>query len=411
MKKILILGGAYQHKKMVLAAQKMGIITYVTDYNPVDRSPAKQIADRALALDVMAVDEIVDFCRREGIQGVIGPYLDPIQKPYQRICEKLGLPCFGNRKQTEIYTDKALFKSTCQRLGLGTIPSYALSEEMTYPVLVKPRHSRGSRGQRICFTRAEVEASVKACGGEAQVLIERYLGKQGDKEISYIAIDGQPQFIRVEDRFLGSEANGLERLAVMQRFPSRDNPFLPEAIDRSIKDFMIGTGLVNAPVMLQAFVGDSSIYAYDPGLRMPGDEFDVALKAMTGIDLPMEFVHFAMTGQFSAGLAGALPKCRQRYEKAVLLIMPCLRPGTVGAVEGWESLQELPEVLSCNRFFGVGDTVAATGDVRQRFCEICLYGSDEALGRAVERIWETLHVFGNDGKEMLCERYGVDVKE
>ena len=79
MKKILILGGAYQHKKMVLAAQKMGIITYVTDYNPVDRSPAKQIADRALALDVMAVDEIVDFCRREGIQGVIGPYLDPIR--------------------------------------------------------------------------------------------------------------------------------------------------------------------------------------------------------------------------------------------------------------------------------------------------------------------------------------------
>ena len=40
-KKLLIIGGAFQHCKLVEAAHEMGVIVYVVDYLPVDEAPAK----------------------------------------------------------------------------------------------------------------------------------------------------------------------------------------------------------------------------------------------------------------------------------------------------------------------------------------------------------------------------------
>lgn len=53
MEKLLILGGSYQHKKIVYAAKRMGLKTYVTDYNPIEKSPAKRIADVSLSIDII----------------------------------------------------------------------------------------------------------------------------------------------------------------------------------------------------------------------------------------------------------------------------------------------------------------------------------------------------------------------
>lgn len=262
MEKILILGGSYQHKKMVDAAREMGLRTYVTDYNPIEKSPAKQMADAALDLDIMDIGGIVGFCRKEGISAVIGPYLDPVQRPYQRICEALGLPCFGNAEQTEIYTDKARFKAACRRSGLGVIPEYTLAQVLMpefsdFPILIKPQNSRGSRGQCVCADRTALLAALERKESD-DFIIEKYMSREGDSEISYLVIDGEPYFVRTEDRCLGSVQNGLERLAVEQSFPSERFARLPEQIDCAIRNFIKSTGLRNAPVMLQAFLRGGS---------------------------------------------------------------------------------------------------------------------------------------------------------
>ena len=44
-KKLLIIGGAFQHCKLVEAARQLGVITYVTDYLQPEQAPAKQMAD------------------------------------------------------------------------------------------------------------------------------------------------------------------------------------------------------------------------------------------------------------------------------------------------------------------------------------------------------------------------------
>ena len=127
-KKLLIIGGAAQHCKVVEAARELEVITYVTDYLPVEKAPAKQIADHYFMFNVTDIDEMVAACKAEKIDGVISTNLDICQKPYQQVCEKLGLPCFGNKKQFDILTDKKLFKEYCRKSGVDTIPeSYRLA--------------------------------------------------------------------------------------------------------------------------------------------------------------------------------------------------------------------------------------------------------------------------------------------
>jgi len=60
-KKLLILGGASVHVKVVEAAKKLGLYTIVTDY--LENSPAKQIADKSYMFNIYDVDEIVQMCK------------------------------------------------------------------------------------------------------------------------------------------------------------------------------------------------------------------------------------------------------------------------------------------------------------------------------------------------------------
>ena len=76
-KKLLILAGAGVHSKVVRAAKEMGIYTIVTDYL-VD-SPAKLIADESWMYSITDVDEIVERCKQNHVDGVINFCIDPAQ--------------------------------------------------------------------------------------------------------------------------------------------------------------------------------------------------------------------------------------------------------------------------------------------------------------------------------------------
>lgn len=64
-KKLLIIGGAFLHCKLVEAAKALGAVTYVTDYLPPGQAPAKQIADHYWMLNITEIDAIVEQCKKE----------------------------------------------------------------------------------------------------------------------------------------------------------------------------------------------------------------------------------------------------------------------------------------------------------------------------------------------------------
>lgn len=178
-KRLLIVGGAFQHVKLVEAAHKMGVITYVIDNLPVDKSPAKKISDFYFDCDIFDYDKIVTYCKENKIDGAVAAYLDACQLPYQRICELMGYFCFGNFQQFKKLTDKTSFVKSCIENNIDIIPQYCeekskLIDKNDFPLFVKPCDSRGSRGQSVVFKKDDLDKAIKFAKKGKQIRQDYY---------------------------------------------------------------------------------------------------------------------------------------------------------------------------------------------------------------------------------------------
>ena len=172
-KRLLVLGGMRISCEIVEKAQAMGIYTLVADYNTIEDSPGKQIADEAVDLSVIDVDAVVNYVKKNNIDGVFVGFNDMLLPYYAEICEKAGLPCYGTKEQFDTLISKDKYKALCRQFGVPTIPEYDLNDSsIEYPVLVKPVDNSGSRGITICNNRQELEDAVAVAGKDNLVVID-----------------------------------------------------------------------------------------------------------------------------------------------------------------------------------------------------------------------------------------------
>lgn len=414
MKKILILGGANLHCKLVRAAKAMGLYAVVTDY--LADSPAKKIADESWMLNVMDVDAIVERCREENIYAVISTHLDPCQRPYYEICHALDIPCFIDTwEQVFTLTDKTAFKDACVRNGVDVIQTYNGNdlESIDYPVLVKPAHSRGSRGQTVCYDDAQLSRALDKAKSESdnnKAIIEKYMGNKGDFSMTYIFVDGKPYLTRTSDRYLGPIELDLEKVGIGMVSPSHHTDLYIEKVETSVLKMLSDLHIKNGPVFMQGFVDGDTVRFYDPGYRFPGSEYDEMFAKNTGIDLVKMMIEFAITGKMDNQYNKLYDGMVEMNGHSAIVLFPVIRDGKITQIEG------LPEIMDINGVYGyttrhkVGEEVPFTKDVNQRFGEIDIIADNfRELKVILRKVFARLHVVDENGKEML---YGnIDVEE
>lgn len=101
--KLLILGGMRISCEIIHKAKSMGIYTIVADYNKIEDSPGKKIADEHFLVSTIDVDEIVKLIKEQEINGVMVGFNDFMLPYYAEICKKSGLPSYGTKEQFDIY--------------------------------------------------------------------------------------------------------------------------------------------------------------------------------------------------------------------------------------------------------------------------------------------------------------------
>lgn len=421
-KKILVLGGAFQHLKLIKTAREMGIITYVTDYLQTKYSPAKQLADYAYPYNITEIDKLVSLCVQEHIDGIIAPYLDVTQIPYCILCERLGVPCFGNKEQHRILTDKNLFKRFCEQHGVDVIPYYhekdiidrdRCNKKVEYPIIVKPCDSRGSRGQTICYSRDEAIAAINFAKTESRsenIVIEKYLVSKNDLQLVYIVIEGEPILVRVEDRYVGEKNSGLDKLAIASIEPSIFEQEYRNKVNNKVIPMIRSLGLNYSPVFIQGLIDGEKVRFYDPGIRMPGDEYDTIYKSVTGIDLTELLIRFSLTGKISKEIGKKINNIR--IDKATAMIYSAVRPGKIKKIEGIEKIKKNPCILSVSQMYREGDIVDLHNNVQQRFGEFDIACKDfKQLKNTIDWLFQTLHVFDEYGEDMIFAKFDTNILE
>jgi biotin carboxylase len=244
-KRLLILGGLSQQNEIIKDAQKNGCHVIVVDY--LTDSPGKKIADESYLISITDVDAIVNLCKEKGIDGVMNYCIDPGQKPYQQICEKLGLPCYGTKQQFDILTNKDLFKESCVKYGVGVIQGKTISEtfnetdltDIVYPVIVKPSDGRASKGISKCNNFSELQNAITyalSFSERKTVNIEKFT-KKPELCAKYFVCDGEIYLTALSDTHTHFE-NGNRVYICGKTYPSRYLQEFKETADIKLRDMI-----------------------------------------------------------------------------------------------------------------------------------------------------------------------------
>ena len=412
MKKLMILGGTAQQLKLVEAAKKKGVYTIVTDY--LSNSPAKKIADEACMLNIKDVDGIVEFCKRKKIDGIICGYIDPCQRPYQQICERLSLPCYGTESQFYQMTDKHAFKEMCKCYGVDIIPEYteeeALKGNIENPVFVKPVDSRGSRGQTVCRTPEEIKAAIEFAKRESSngdILIEKYMHDAFEFQVTYFFVDGEGYLIRTVDSYCGTEENHLEKVVACAVSPSRfTQEYLNTTHEKVVRMFK-AMGYKNGPIFMQGFVDKGKFRFFDPGLRFPGVDYERIYEKVVNADLMSAMVNYALEG--NCGEIKLENEGVWLKGKRAAVLFPTLKAGRVSEIAGFSINKNNSAIVSSIPRCEVGSEIEWTYDVNQRMGEIDIVcDSTQELKNEIKRVQKTLLVKDENGNDMQYERFDVE---
>ncbi len=405
-KRLLILGGMRFSCEIVNKAREMCIHTIVADYNRIEDSPGKQIADEAVDLSVIDVEAVVSYVKKNAIDGVIVGFNDMLLPYYADICQKCGLPCYGTKEQFETLIAKDRYKALCRQFGVPTIPEFDVNDEnIKFPVLVKPVDNSGSRGISICHNRQELEKAVemgKAASKNGKVIIERYLDGR-EVTVFWTFQDGNYYLSALANRHVKhNQGDDVIPLPVGYTFPSVFLPRYRKEVEENCKRMFQHLGLRDGMMFMQCKVEDGICYVYDLGYRLTGSLEYKILERVCGYN-PLEMmIHFALTGKM--GEKSIADKAVPEFMTPAFNVSCLCAPGTIKSITGINRVKEMPEVDDVVIAHAPGETI--TEQMRGLLAQITVrvlgsVASKENLLPTMQRIDDTIHIIGKNGEQLL----------
>ncbi len=414
-KHLLILGGTKQSCDAVETAKKMGIKTYVTDYN--NCSPAKLIADKSFMVSTHDVEEIVALCKKHHIDGVISICSESVLSCYSEICHCAKLPCYITYEQIQFFAQKNYFKQLCSDVSLPTIPEIAVVsdasleelEKISFPILIKPPDNNASRGISVCYGPEDISAAIQKALDHSEsktFLVEKYMQCE-DVIINYTFADGEYRLSLMGDRFVSNEYPGMGSVTQALIYPSIHLSEYLETTHPLVCEMFRKAKIRDGVMFIQAFYEDSKFYCYDPGYRTCGAQVYKMVEAANGVPQMEMLIRHALTG--SMGDRELLERNdpylhgRSGCNLAVLL-----RAGKIGRIEGVEAVEKHPAVINFTQFLEVGDEICQVGTLKQTFARLHFLCDTRAeLRKAITEVQALLKVENIDGENMLLPDFDV----
>ena len=417
-KRLLIMGGNPETIPLVEVAKKLGVFTIVT--SSVAGDPAKKVADLAADVDGIDVPGLVALARGQAVDGVLVGVADVLVEPYYKVCAALGLPCYATEEIVNVFTQKDVFKATCEKYGVHGIPEYYLDERMNredlnriqYPVMVKPVDGRSGIGMTVCYREEELREAIETALNHSRskrFIVEKYM-QCDDMGMYYTFKDGVCSASCIYDRYTSDEQPGLSRVCLGGTYPSKHVDRYFERMHENACRMFKEIGIENGVLMLSGFFEDGEFYVYDTGFRLQGEAPHLLMKAIHGFDQREMLIRFALTGN-----AGDIDLQKEddtllRGKQAATLWF-LLKEGTIAKIHGLEHLEEDPCVVAHIQRLYEQDTVqkdwvGTEKQVLSRMYLVC--DTKEELAERLKHYMKTVSVENTEGNEMLLKGFDVD---
>ena len=412
-KRLLILGGSRISCEIIRHARAMGIITAVDDWYPLEKSPAKQMADEAYYVSTSDIDAMVKLISEKKFDGVITGFTDSVLPYYAEMCERAGLPAYGTKEQFEIFIDKKKYKKLLNEFDVPTILEYVVNPDrfeestvgITYPVIVKPSDGSGSRGISICQNKEELKKAITIASETSKAkeyLIEQYIDGP-EATVFWLFEDGKYYVMLLGNRHVKHNQEGEIPLPAGYTYPASVLPDFLTDVAPKMKNMFNSVGIKNGMMFMQCKIIDNTCYVYDIGYRLTGSLEYINLKAMCGFNPLDMLICYSLTGDYCEPEISKKidPYLGGKYSYNVSLLC---KPGKITEISGLDEIRKIPGVIDIVVAHPAGDTItqAMKGRLAQITVRILGRADDiDTMKKEMMEIQNLAHVISEDGEEMI----------
>ena len=314
-KRILIANRGEIACRIIKTARRMGIET-VAVYSDADADALHvEMADLAISIgpppasqSYLAIEKIVDACRRSGAEAVHPGYGFLSERPsFPEALAAVGIVFIGpNAAAMSAMGDKIESKKAAAKTNVSTVPGHLgviaedaqaakIAAEIGYPIMIKASAGGGGKGMRVAHSEGELREGLARARSEAQssfgddrVFIEKFIVDPRHVEIQILA-----------DRH-GNVVHFGERECSIQR---RNQKIVEEApsplLDQAMRDDMGRQAIALAKAVgydsagtVEFVVGqDRRFYFLEMNTRLQVEH--PVTELVTGIDLVEQMIRAA----------------------------------------------------------------------------------------------------------------------
>lgn len=304
MKKILLLGGSTQQIPAIEYANKQGYYTVLCDYLP--DNPGKEYAKKFYCVSTTDKDAILEVAKKENVDGVVAYASDPAAPTAAYVAEKMGLPT-NPYKSVETLAFKDKFRNFLRYNGFNCPKAQAFSSfesakeeinQFTFPVMVKPIDSSGSKGVSKVDKLTEFEEAYKIALDNSRgnnIIAEEFIKQDHDYMIGgdCFVLNGKVIYWGFLNCHRDHKVNAL--VPVGKSYPLLISEERVEQVKKEIQRIVdllhIEIGGFNVEAMID---NKERVYLIEMGPRNGGNMIPDFLKIIHGVDLIGATIETAM---------------------------------------------------------------------------------------------------------------------
>ena len=390
--RLMILGSMDEFIELVNKAKKRGIYTVVCDGYP--DGPAKKYADKAYDIDIRKVDEIVEVCRIEKINGIIASFSDILFEYLVKIAEKAGLKTYCTSEKSVYLRAKSEMKKMFDELEIPTPKSRKIHrgfkeeeiKDFSYPVVIKPVNGYGSRGIYIVDSIEEIRKLFDRVAQYStypdDILVESYNDGLEFNMMNWMA-DGEVYTLSLADREKSVEIKGDIPHVSRVCYPSRVIDAVYEEARKIIKKVADYTGIQTGPLSMQFFYKAGQgievcecagrLFGYEHELVTYGSGFDIE-------ELLLDYVYEE----------GRMREKLKKHEGKICDLSEAEK--AIAKIHPEESII----------YYSEGEVISHGVGAKPYVARVYLQADTrEEIDRQTERLFETFQVTGEDGRSLI----------
>lgn len=296
MKKLLLLGGSRYLIPVIEIAHKLELYVITCDYLPDNMAHA--FSDEYLNVSIIDKEAVLKAATEKEIDGIMSFACDPGVVTAAYVAEQMGLPFQCSYQSTVVLQDKGLFRQFLEEnhFNVPHAKRYVDKKEpfqeldyFTWPVIVKPVDSAGSKGVTKVDNPDDLDQAIDAAldiSHNGAFLIEDFLMFEGfHSSADLFTVQGKLEFVTYSDQFFDPKASN-PYVPTMIVWPSsmkeKYQDYLTKEIQRLMELLHVETGIYN----VESCVGiDGRPYIMEVSPRGGGDKIAELQKLAFGTDL------------------------------------------------------------------------------------------------------------------------------